>query len=58
MTIEMLRNHGATLPEPYCDCFDANPPSNRPWPTGLPTSPLLQEFYAACDGGLASKQSQ
>ncbi len=50
-TIETLRNHGTTLPEPYRDCFDANPPSSDPWPAGLPTSPQIQEFYAACDGG-------
>ena len=50
-TIEMLRNHGTALPEPYCDCFDANPPAGGPWPAGLPTSPQLQEFYLACDGG-------
>jgi hypothetical protein len=50
-TIELLRDHGSELPEPYCDCFDANPPSSNPWPGGLPTCPPLQEFYAACDGG-------
>lgn len=50
-TIEALRNHGTSLPEPDCDCFNANPPSGGPWPAGLPTSPLLQDFYATCDGG-------
>jgi hypothetical protein len=50
-TIEALRIHGTSLPEPYCECFDANPPSSGPWPAGLPTSPQLEGFYAACDGG-------
>ena len=50
-TIAALRRHGDSLPEPYCDCYDANPPSGSPWPAGLPRSPLLQDFYAACDGG-------
>src|SRR5581483_4390398 len=50
-TIEALRDHGTSLPEPYGDCFDANPPSDGPWPAGLPTSPPLGDFYAACDGG-------
>jgi hypothetical protein len=50
-TIEALRNHGTSLLEPYRDSFEANPPSSGPWPSGLPTSPQLQDFYAACDGG-------
>jgi hypothetical protein len=47
--IEALQGHGRSLPEPWCDCYHADLPSGAPWPTGLPPSPLLQDFYAACD---------
>ena len=50
-TIRALREHGRSLPEPLCDCFDANPPGKARWPKGLPSSPVLAEFYAECDGG-------
>jgi hypothetical protein len=48
--IEALQAHGKFLPEPLCDCYDAHAPSGARWPTGLPSSPLLRDFYAACDG--------
>jgi hypothetical protein len=50
-TIQALRTHGKSLAEPFCDCFSAEPPSGGRWPKGLPSSPLFDEFYAACDGG-------
>ena len=49
--IRALRTHGGSLPEPLCDLFNAAPPSGAPWPEGLPSSPVLREFYAECDGG-------
>jgi len=48
--IEVLQSHSESLPEPRCDCYNAKRPSGARWPTGLPSSLLLQEFYAACDG--------
>jgi hypothetical protein len=50
-TIRALRERSESLPEPYCDAFAVHPPSGARWPDGLPASPLLQEFYAECDGG-------
>jgi hypothetical protein len=32
----------------YCP----RPPSRRPWPKGLPSSPSLRDIYGLCDGGV------
>src|SRR5216684_2781338 len=39
----------ATLP---VKAFCPRPPSGRPWPKGLPSSPTLRDLYALCDGGV------
>lgn len=49
-TIRALREHGQLLSEPL-DGNIVEPPSGGSWPQGLPSSPLLREFYAECDGG-------
>ena len=49
--LRKLVAHGPELPEPYCDAFEARPPSGLPWPEALPPCPPLQAFYATCDGG-------
>ena len=49
--LQALRKHGKSLPEPLCDCFSVKPPGKARWPKDLPTSRLLAEFYAECDGG-------
>lgn len=32
--------------------YNFEPPSNREVPTGLPSSPIIREFYKICDGGI------
>ena len=46
-----LVRYGDRLPEPLCDCFNARPPSEHPWPNGIPSSSALVAFYSLCDGG-------
>jgi hypothetical protein len=48
--LEKLVRFGDRLPEPF-DIFNARPSSGKPWPKGLPSSPVLADFYVRSDGG-------
>jgi hypothetical protein len=48
--LERLVRFAGQLPEPL-DSFFARPPSDQPWPEGLPIGTALAEFYGHCDGG-------
>jgi hypothetical protein len=49
--LEGLTRWGRDIPEPG-NVFAAPKPMASPWPKGLPTIPVLSEFYARCNGCL------